>query len=63
MLTLWVIKSLAHCEFVTTWKAHVMPMLSSKGVGREYNVGIMKEGIVEVLGFKVIEDVSEKVIE
>lgn len=38
-------------------------MLSSKGDGREYNVGIMKEGIVEVLGFKVIEDVSEKVIE
>ena len=39
------------------------PMISSKGVGREYNVGIMKEGTVEVLGFKVIEDVSEKVIE
>lgn len=38
-------------------------MLSSKGDGREYNVVIMKEGIVEVLGFKVIEDVSEKVIE
>ena len=63
MLKLWVIKSLAHYEFVMTWKAHVAPMLSSKGVGREYNVGIMKEGTVEVLGFKVIEDVSEKVIE
>lgn len=38
-------------------------MLSSKGVGREYNVGIMKEGRVELPGFKVIEGVSEKVIE